>query len=158
MRRSQNRKMRSGFTLIEIGMVIIVGLLLIGGAIGGYKKIYLPMKGDVAFSQISSVIDAVERSKGSNSNVYPTGSTAKVSSIDVILNELGGASNSADVADWTFDCSAGSGKTATLVTTAFSDPVVANIASTKITNAKSPWSATVSGSVVTATIDNVVCQ
>jgi Tfp pilus assembly protein PilE len=156
--RGRKTNKRSGFTVIEIGIVLLVGLGLIAAAVGAYKKIYIPQQGDAAFSQISSVMNGIERSKLTSGGTYPVGSTAKIPTIVNLLNELGGADNTADISDWTYDCDSGSGKTITLVTTAYSDPIIAALAATKITSNKSPWSATASSSVVTATLSNAICK
>ena len=158
IKRNQTRNMRKGMTIVETGFAIVIGLVVIVGAIAGYKKMYIPMKGDAAFSKESSVINALERTKMSNSGVYPAASTAKLSTISMIQNELGGASNSVDVADWTYGCSAGSGKTITLTSTPYDDPTVAAIASQKINSSLSPWTASVSGNTVTAKLANVTCN
>ena len=158
-RTQRNRRNgRSGFTIIELGLVIVIALVLVIAAIGGYKKMYIPMKGDSAFKQISSVTFAIERTKASNDNVYPTAASAKVSSIAMLQNELGGAANSKDVADWTYDCSAGSGQTITLTTTSFQDATVAAIAAQKVNSSLAPWTAAVAGNVVTASLPNVTCN
>jgi len=149
---------RAGMTIIELSLVIVVATVLIAMAIAGYKKVYIPMKGDAAFSQISSVIDSLERVRNSNGGVYPVAAAAKISATAVIENELGGATNSQDVADWTYDCADGSDQTITVVTNSFSDPTVAAIAASKTSSAKTPWVATVAGSVVTFTLANVVCH
>jgi len=145
-------------TIVETGFAIVIGLVIIVGAIAGYKKLYIPMKGDAAFSKESSVINAIERSKMSNSGVYPAAATANLSAIAILQNELGGAANSVDVANWTYDCSAGSGQTITLVSTPYDDATVASIAAQKVNSALSPWTATVAGSTITATLANVTCN
>jgi len=157
-RARNGKRWRNGVTMIELGFVIAVGAVMALGAYGGYKKIYLPMKGDNAYSQIASVTSALERVKATNGSVYPVASTANISTISMIENELGGAANSRDVANWTYNCSSGSGQTITLTTTAFDDPVIASLAAQKVTNALSPWVATATGNTITATLSNVNCN
>jgi len=149
---------RSGMTIVETGFAILIGLVVIGASIAAYNKMYIPMKGDAAYQTVSSVLSATERVKSSNNNVYPVAATANISTIALLENELGGATNSRDVANWTYDCSAGSGQTITITTTAFDDPTVASIASQKVNTNSAPWTATVAGNIVTATLANVTCN
>jgi hypothetical protein len=103
-------------------------------------------------------MNAAERAKITSGGTYPAAAAATaVTGIPNLLMELGGLSNSRDVAAWTYSCPAGSNRTLTLVTTSFPDPTIATIAGTKIVANKAPWTAVVAGSVVTVTLPNIVC-
>lgn len=160
MKRVRGKKSfgRAGFTMVELALVIGIVIVVVSGGLAGYKKIYIPMKGDAAFKQIASVTTAIERTTMSNNNVYPVANTAAIDSINVITNELGGINNSLDVAKWTYRCTAGAGQRITVVTTAYDDPTVASIASQKVNTSLSPWTSVVAGNVITLTLANVTCN
>lgn len=159
MRRS-NKKIgfRNGNSMIEIGVVMIIAAVGISAALLAYKKLFIPMQGDAAFSQISSVVDATERSKNTSGGTYPVASSAKIPTVTNLLIELGGIDQSRDVADWTYSCTAGSGQTITIVTSPYSSEVIAQLAATKVVSNKAPWTATVAGTTVTVTMANAVCN
>lgn len=157
----KNRRLvrhRAGMTIVETALVSVLGLGVMVSALTGYKKLYIPQKGDSAFAQISLVLDAIERTKLSNSGVYPIGGGAKISSFQLLGNELGGTSNFSDVADWTYSCASGSGQTVTLVTSPYSNNTIAQIASAKITSNKLPFVASALNGIVTVTLTNVTCK
>jgi len=152
------RNMRKGMGTMDLALALVIFVVVIGGSILAYKKLYIPSMGDSAFKQISSVVSAIERTKMSNDYAFPTANVANLNAVPLVLDELGGVNNSRDVANWTYDCSAGSGQTVTLTTTAFSDPTIANIAANKANTTLRPWTAIVAGSVVSVTLANATCN
>lgn len=154
---------KRGFSILELGIVfVIIGVVVIA-AFTGYNKLYLPSVADGEYKKISSVISGADRSKNLNGGVYPVGSTSAitVALLPNLANSLGGAGGVKDLAGWTYDCTAGSGKTVTIVPPTYDDPVVAGIVASLINSNNDAWSAAVSGATsttVTVTKANATCQ
>lgn len=158
------RKGRSGYTITELalGLLIVGGLLL--AVFAGYKKLYLPSVAKSEYSKINSVIAGIERARNSMGGVYPAASGTLGTDDDnmnVIKDELGGDNNIKDVKDWQYDCnggSEGSDVTVTLTTKPMTNDTVARLVARKIMENNAPWYAEAQsdGSIVIKR-DHIVC-
>ena len=154
---------KAGFSILELGIVFVVIGVVVIAAFTGYNKLYLPSVADGAYKKISSVISGADRSKNLNGGVYPVGSTSAITVplLPNLANSLGGVGGVKDLAGWTYDCTAGSGQTVTIIPPAYDDPVIAGIVSSLINSNNDAWTAVVSGATltsVTITKANATCQ
>lgn len=143
-------------TELVIAIVIVGIVLAVVYVVGGGMK--ASSKGDAAFTRISSVISGIERAKQDHGGVYIAQAATKISLTPLLVQEMGGAANTRDVADWTYACAAGSDKTITLTTTNFESTDVANLAAAKVNGNLAPWNAVAAGSTLTLTLNNIVCR
>lgn len=153
---SQRKGFRKGFTMIELIFVLVIGGIVMAMGFVGFTKIYIPTVANSEYSKTMQVIGAVERAAGDSGGSFPAAAAATaISSTATVSNQMGG--NTADLSGWKYGCPA-AGTTATITTGTLSSATVASLLATKINGSSPNWSASASGSVVTITKSNILCQ
>ncbi|MDD4969845.1 MAG: type II secretion system protein [Paludibacter sp.] len=151
-------KMRSGFAMLEIVIGIAIVSLIIAAAVVYGPKMMVGRKSDIGFASFKSIDTALVDVYNSNGAAYPSG-TGAISTTTSLYNALGGATATKDLTGWTYSCTAGSGKTMTIVTTPFESAEVQSSLVDKINGRALPWTAAASGTnAVTITKTNVTCN
>lgn len=154
--KAQNYGMRKGFAMLEITIgIAIVGLIIAAAVVYG-PKMMVGRKSEIGFASFKSIDNALIEVRNNNGNAYPVGSGAISGAL---LTSLGGATAVRDLTGWTYSCTAGSGKTITIVTTDFESTDVQADLINKINGRVQGWTAAASGTAgVTATKANVTCN
>lgn len=152
----QRKGFRKGFTMTELAFVLVIAGLVITVGLMAFNKMYSPTVANNEYSKAMQVIGAVERAAGDAGGSYPAAAAATaVSATAAVSNQMGG--NVADLTGWRYGCPA-AGTTATITSTTLSSSVVASLLATKINGSSPNWAASASGSVVTVTKSNILCQ
>ena len=150
---------RSGFTMVELLLVILIGGILIVAGVQGYNKIYIPSQADAEVKKASFVIGGIERVKNNmNNGAYEAGATTPIGTTVNLRQALGGITGVNDVATWTYACPAGGASTITLVSENYTNVDQRNLIITGINNNLAPWVAVVAGNGVRITRTNSVCN
>lgn len=152
-------KKRSGFTMVELLLVILIGGILVVAGVQGYNKIYIPTQADAEVKKMTFVIGGVERVKNNfNNGAYEALATTAIGGTTRLKDALGGAVGVNDVATWTYGCPAGGNTLITIVTEQYNNAEKRRMIVAGINNNLSPWVAVDDGSTITATRANSVCN
>jgi len=150
---------RTGFTMLELLLVILIGGLIVVAAVQGYNKVYIPSQADAEVKKASFVVGGIERVKNTmNNGAYESGATTPVGTTINLRQALGGTIGVNDVATWTYACPAGGASTITLVTENYTNVDQRNLIVTGINNNLAPWVAVVAGNGIRITRTNSVCN
>lgn len=153
---TRNKKMRSGFAMLEITIgIAVVGMIIAAAVIYG-PKLMTGRKSDIGFASFKSLDNALEETRVNNGGAYPVGAGAIAGNL---LTTLGGANATKDLTGWTYGCTIGSNKTITIVTTPFESAEVQADLINKIQGRVQGYTAAASGTnAVTITKTGVTCQ
>ncbi len=152
-------KKRSGFTMVELLLVILIGGLLIVAGVQGYNKVYIPTQADAEVKKMTFVLGGIERVKNNfNNGAYQALATTGVGGTVELRDALGGNAGVNDVATWTYGCPAGGNQLITVVTERYNNAEKRRMMVAGINNNLSPWVAVDNGSTVTVTRANSVCN
>lgn len=149
---------RSGFTMVELLLVILIGGILIVAGVQGYNKIYLPTQADAEVKKVTFVLGGIERVKNSfNNGAYKAG-TGLISANVQLTNALGGSTGTNDVKTWNYTCTAGANTNVVLTTENYTGTEKQQMIIAGINNNLSPWVATLAGTTIKITRANSVCN
>lgn len=145
----RNRKHRSGFSIVETGIVLVVTGVFVLGLYAAYSKLYLPFIADNEYQKIAAVISGVERVRLQNKNAFLESGEKPISepSLAKLQNAMGGENSYKDVRDWTYECAHGAGSTIKVVTSDYDAQVVRDILIDYINTHNAPWIASVGASL-----------
>lgn len=151
---------RSGFTMVELLLVILIGGILIVAGVQGYNKIYIPTQADGEVKKASMVIGGVERVKNTfNNGAYAQSAQTAIPNIQALVDSMGGARATNDVATWTYSCAAGANSQINIVTEVYSSPEKLRLIVGQINSQLSPWTALDNGDqTITISRPNSVCN
>jgi len=154
-------KMRPAFMTLDMSFAIAIALILLIGVMVVYKFVYLPSQANGEYSKVAGVISGIDRTKAMNGNVYMAQTNQKISAsaMKKLQNSLGGASNSKDVAGWTYNCASGTSSTLTVTTTPYDSATVRDLVIDMVISNNAPWTAAASGTnALVFSKSNVTCQ
>ncbi len=181
VRHSAYSKMRynAGLTIIETLLALVLGIVVIGLAFFVYKKSESSSEQTQISQTISTLFGAVESAKANNGGYYPAGSINNLGVFQVqqptsgsdapgligaalcpnVTN--GGTCTVPQMNNWTYSCNASNGGTSTATITITVPPNeigLLNSAQTEIQSTYSGWQCTQSGSTLSCSLPNVICQ
>lgn len=150
-------KMRKALTVIELTVVLFfVGIVAVA-VYSNAGKLFSSVSGDTEHQRVTSVMGGIERSKKIHGSVYPASGGANLSTITDIITSMGGPEATADVANWTYSCAAGSNTSVVVTTTDYESKLVRDLVIGLINTNNQPWTAKESGDAVVFTKANVTC-
>lgn len=153
---SQRKGFRKGFTMIELGLGLVIAGIVMSIGLLAFNKMNTPTVANSEYSKAMQVIGAVERASGDAGGSFPAAAAATaISSTAAVSNQMGG--NTADLAGWKYSCLA-AGTTATITTTTLASNTVASLLASKVNGSSPNWAASATGAVVTITKSNILCQ
>lgn len=153
----QKYKMRKALTVIELAVVLFfVGIVAVA-VYSNAGKLFSSVSGDTEHERVTSVMSGIERSKKIHGSVYPASGGANLSTITDVITSMGGPAATADVANWTYSCAAGSNTSVVVTTTAYESTLVRDLVIGLVTTNNQPWTAVASGNAVVFTKSNVTC-
>lgn len=155
-----NRKMRKGFTLIELIFVLVIVSALVIAGLSQYNKMKAPTQANGEFAKISQLLGGIDRAAGEASGAYPALTALAISGSDNAISiQMGGAAVLGDITGWTYNCAAGASSTVTVTTSALTSTVLADLVRSKIRGAFPAWTPNADGNdQVVLTLSGAVCQ